>query len=385
MAGLEPVVFARDSPGFATPVLGGRPIRPVVVFTPNLAGNATGRALVFVDLLSGHRPVALAGPRRGPMWKPLEGRAREMEVIDLGARGLRPSGDTRRLLASSTAILIKPLFSSFGQWLLAGRPGPAILDIDDPEMALMRTDFRTLARSLTSLDGPVVTSVLLRLVDRANAITVSNGTLQTQASMEVIPHARDEGLFEPSGVRSRAVARDKLGIPASTRLVVFVGTDRSHKGVDLLIGVAPDIAPARIIIVGAKRRPTAAHPNVTLVPPVPYAEAIRWLAAADVVVVPQLPGPVGRYQAPAKVVDAMAAGRAIVASDLPPIREMVGDDGLLVAPGSREALANGINSLLSDGSHRESLEQRVRRRFLERFSLASVRPALERVLQRVEG
>ena len=75
---------------------------------------------------------------------------------------------------------------------------------------------------------------------------------------------------------------------------------------------------------------------------------MRWVCAADVIVVPQHDSRVGRAQAPAKVVDAMAMGRAIVASDLPPIAEMVGNTGVLVTPGSVLALASAIERVVGD-------------------------------------
>jgi glycosyltransferase involved in cell wall biosynthesis len=57
-----------------------------------------------------------------------------------------------------------------------------------------------------------------------------------------------------------------------------------------------------------------------------------------------------RFTSPLKLFEYMAAGRAIVASDLPAIREILhhGIDALLVTPGSAEALAGGIRLLLGD-------------------------------------
>lgn len=358
-------------------------MRPVVVLSPTLSGNAVGRALVFVDLLAGFRDVVLAGFSSGSLWRPLQGRT-NVEIVDLGRRGWRPPSRLVALLHERTSILVKPLFSSFGQWLLAARPSAAVLDIDDPELALTRMDATTMVRSLPSWDGILVTAILLRLAGKANAITVSNNTLRDRDDAFVIPHARDARLFPGSGEDSRRVARQVLGIDRNKRLVAFVGTARAHKGVDVLVRAASLLPPALVVIVGADRSP-AVPSNVRLVPPVSYAEGIMWLTAADVVVVPQRDGAIGRRQAPAKVVDAMAAGRAIVASDLPPIREMVGDAAILVAPGSEEALAAGINGLLVDDERRHALEDMARHRFAERFSLDAVRPTLDRALAAAES
>jgi glycosyltransferase involved in cell wall biosynthesis len=57
-----------------------------------------------------------------------------------------------------------------------------------------------------------------------------------------------------------------------------------------------------------------------------------------------------RFTSPLKLFEYMAAGRAIVASDLPSIREVVRDNAqaLLVAPGSPEALGEAIQKLIED-------------------------------------
>ena len=49
---------------------------------------------------------------------------------------------------------------------------------------------------------------------------------------------------------------------------------------------------------------------------------------------------------PLKIVESMAAGTAVVASDLPVARELVtpGRDGLLVAPGAPRALARAMEA-----------------------------------------
>ena len=122
-----------------------------------------------------------------------------------------------------------------------------------------------------------------------------------------------------------------------------------------------------------------------VVPPVEYRDALRWLAAADVVAIPQRDGWIGRLQAPAKAVDALSMGRAIVASDVPPVREMIAEAGHLVASGSVEALADGIRLVLGDTDLRERLEARARTRFLERYSIDAVQPTMRQVLEAAEA
>ncbi len=69
----------------------------------------------------------------------------------------------------------------------------------------------------------------------------------------------------------------------------------------------------------------------------------------------------GFYYTPLKLWEYMAAGRAVVSTDLPNVRDIVGDDrGVLVPPGEPLALARAMVELLMDGDKRLSMGQRGR-------------------------
>src|SRR5262249_7497624 len=75
------------------------------------------------------------------------------------------------------------------------------------------------------------------------------------------------------------------------------------------------------------------------------------LARASVVVVPFLhTAMTERHTSPLKAFEAMAAGRPIVASDLPSTREVLrhGETAWLVPPGDPAALAEGLVRLMED-------------------------------------
>jgi glycosyltransferase involved in cell wall biosynthesis len=90
------------------------------------------------------------------------------------------------------------------------------------------------------------------------------------------------------------------------------------------------------------------------------------LAAADVFVFPSLYEGLG-----GSLIEAMALGLPIVASDIPAIREVVEPEGnaVIVPPGDAEALARGIERVLNDQEMARRFGQRSRDLFLERFTL----------------
>jgi glycosyltransferase involved in cell wall biosynthesis len=72
---------------------------------------------------------------------------------------------------------------------------------------------------------------------------------------------------------------------------------------------------------------------------------------------------------PMAMLEAMAAGKAVVASTVGGIPEAIadGDNGLLVAPGDVAALTAALGALLRDGALRERLGGRARATVQQRF------------------
>jgi glycosyltransferase involved in cell wall biosynthesis len=94
-----------------------------------------------------------------------------------------------------------------------------------------------------------------------------------------------------------------------------------------------------------------------------HAEVPTLLRALDVCVMPFPDTPHYRHDmSPLKMFEYMAAGRAILATDLPSVREVLvdGESALLVPPGDAPALARGMCRLLADADLRERLGVRAR-------------------------
>jgi len=97
---------------------------------------------------------------------------------------------------------------------------------------------------------------------------------------------------------------------------------------------------------------------------VPQAEVARELARARVVAVPvRRTAMTLRHTSPLKAFEAMAAGRPVLASDLPSSREFLrhGENAWLVPPDDVDALAAGLRALVSD----DALSEKIARRAFE--------------------
>lgn len=170
------------------------------------------------------------------------------------------------------------------------------------------------------------------------------------ADWRVIPNGVDLDEWPEASSEKRSSARVSLQLE-DLPTVVCVGRLCRQKGQDVLLrawpGVLARVPDAQLVLVGdgpdAKKLQRAdASRSVRLVGR--RADVRTWLAAADVVAQPS------RWEGMSiGMLEAMATGRSIVASDVPGAEEALdGDAGGLVAPDDPAALANAIAERLLD-------------------------------------
>jgi glycosyltransferase involved in cell wall biosynthesis/MoaA/NifB/PqqE/SkfB family radical SAM enzyme len=114
---------------------------------------------------------------------------------------------------------------------------------------------------------------------------------------------------------------------------------------------------------------------------VPHAEVPQYLAAADVVVACFADTPQVRCKSPLKICEYMAAGKAIVASEVGEAARMVRGVGVLARPSDPSALAQGILTLLDDRALREELGHKARQRAEQEYNWGVTAESLLRAYQ----
>ena len=266
-----------------------------------------------------------------------------------------------------------------------------MLDIDDWEVGFfLRGGFwGTVGRSLNlaSPEGLPWTWVMERLAGAADAVTVASRFLQQRFGGLLVPHVRDTDAWKP-GAADPAAARRRLGV-GDERLVLFLGTPRAYKGVDDLAAAVARLGrkDVALAVVGADpasatgQRLRAALPEIRLAGPIPFSEVPMYLEAADVVAAPQRDTSDTRGQVPAKIFDAMALGRPIVATRVSMIPEILDGVGVLVPPGDVDALSAALARLIDHPAEAWALGARARERCVERYSFAAARRELLPLLQ----
>lgn len=367
----------------------------VSVLAFDLSDNATGRADLLARLLAPRFAVEVVGPRFGDdLWPPARGGVIAYRVRP-GARypGFAArAGELARLADGDVLLASKPRPTSYGIALLARRqrPRPLLLDIDDWELGFFyRSGFwGSVGRgvNLANPNGLPWTWAMERLVGRADAITVASRFLERRFGGTLVPHVRDTDAWDPARF-DRSASRAALGV-GDAPVVMFLGTPRGYKGVDDLVEAMAGVATARLVIVGAEpdhptARRWAERSGVIVRGPVPFDDVPRYLAAADVVAVPQRATSDTLGQVPAKLFDAMAMARPIVSTSVSMIPEVLDGCGMLVPPGEPRALRAVVEGLLADPARARELGRRARARCIDRYSFTSARAVLIPLVERL--
>lgn len=359
--------------------------------------NAAGRADLLARLLRPQYDVEVVGPRfKGDVWAPVRDGSVKYRTVP-GSKYPAFVGTVPSLVSLADGDLLyasKPRPTSYGVGLLARRQRrrPLILDIDDWEVGFFYHSgtWGRLGRflNLANPNGLPWTWLMERLTGWAQAVTVASRFLQRRFGGVLVPHVRDTDEWCPERYRPDP-GRARLGV-GTERIVMFLGTPRSYKGIDDLAEAMrtlsrPDVVLAVVgCAVGSPtgRRLAALGPMVRLVPEIPFSDVPLYLAAADVVAVPQRLGPDTVGQVPAKIFDAMALGRPIVSTRVSMIPEILDDSGVLVEPGDPAGLARAIAWLLDHPAEAAALGRKARERCVARYSYAAARQALIPLIER---
>ncbi|MGA8040931.1 MAG: glycosyltransferase family 4 protein [Acidimicrobiia bacterium] len=220
-----------------------------------------------------------------------------------------------------------------------------VLHVHEPLMplvSLMATHARTPVVATFHADpGPFgreayrfLRPFLRRLLGETVAITAVS---ETAAS--VLGDGADEAVIIPNGVDTSSFRADVDRVPGR---VCFVGRDERRKGLDVILDAWPGVISthpgAELVVIGARRDVG----NVRWMGRVDERIKIETLASSSLFVAPQL----GGESFGIVIVEAMAAGAAVVASDLGPFRSVVGEAARLFPVGDHATLAVELNDLL---------------------------------------
>ena len=224
-----------------------------------------------------------------------------------------------------------------------------------------------------------------------HALFVSNAVRQEVEGMYA-PRLRTSTVIlnglDPSEVL--APAKEPPSSEAGVGHIFFGGRLLSWKGIAVLLQALARVPiRERLIVTGSGRvdawRAYArslglGEDRVQFLGVIPRSDMLAVLRQAKLVLVPSF-----TESCPYSLIEAMAMGKAVVASSLPGTRDMIENEvsGLLVPPGDPAALGGGITRLLADEPLRRRLGSEAATAAKTKFSLARMCDETERYFERV--
>ena len=370
-----------------------------------LSHNAAGRVHTLARLYETFADVKIIGshfPNWGrEMWPPLRGSQLPIHgfVAEDQSRFIAQALELTAAHPCDVLHLSKPRFPNilFGLLYKLIWGTTVLMDIDDEELAFIQAQGPLHLVELlqgqgalppfNALAGPDWTRIAVGLAGAFDGVTVANVPLQERHGGEIIRHARDERCLVPSP-ELRTRAREAFGLDPDSKVVLFFGTPRPHKGLletaralaaldrkDVVFAVIGDFQHP-----GLKKQLEALEGlNLFFAPDQPVDRIPEVAALGDVCVLLQDPGgEVARFQTPAKLSDALAMGLAVVVRGGPALADVCAGEGVVsVTP---QTLSSTLAELLDRPARRRDLSAAARRLFLDEFSFAANVPRLRRAV-----
>jgi len=375
-------------------------VSTVTILCSDTSSNALGRAWVLAEILKDSFDVEIVGPRfHENRWFPLRDYPGVTDVripippaLILRVRELVSAINGDVVYASK----LRP--SSFGIGLLAraAKQIKLALDIDDwePGFFLDLPRFVRLVRfplQFAHPNGFPYVSALEHLSRRADFVSVASTPLQRRLGGFLLYHVRDTDILDPARYQA-AKTRSELGLDGCY-CVMFLGTPGEHKGLEELARAVAQsgVKELCLAIVGGvdnawvKGIQGRYGSAVRILAQQPMARLGEILSAADLVCLPQQPSRYGSYQMPAKVFDAMAMAKPIIATQVSDLPYVLKNCGLIVPPSDTEALTESILRLYRDPELASQLGRRARTRCIENFSFRSARRGLVPLFKQLVG
>jgi glycosyltransferase involved in cell wall biosynthesis len=336
----------------------------------------------------GWQPL-VAGPRDGALFE----RFREsgIDTVELATNRLRPA-TLLRLVRLARARGVRLIHSHgkgaglYGRLAARALGVPAVHTLHGLHFetygALARAAYLTLERRLAHWTKVVVNvshpqeveGLALRLFERRQSRVVANGVDAARLT---------------AAAADPAEARAALGLPASGRVVGSAARFDPVKRLDLVLRAAARVADRelRVALIGGgadERRLRGLAASLGLgaraVFPGEIVDAARLFRAFDVYAAPS-----AKEGMPLAVLEAMALGVPVVASDIAAHREVLGRASPGLVEATPEALGEALGALLTDDQARATLGAEQRTRARSEYDVRQMLTTLEAIYGEVLG
>jgi len=196
----------------------------------------------------------------------------------------------------------------------------------------------------------------ITISDALKELLISEGIAENK--IKVIPNGVDLKRFKPLKKDEELIKKYSL----NKFVVGFIGSITKYEGLDDLIKATKDLE-VKVLIVGDGRElenlKKIASNNVIFSGRVDFREILRYYSVLDLCVFPRKKYEVCEYVPPLKILEAMAVKKAVIASDVRALKEIVKDKktGLLFKSEDINDLKEKILLLKNNKTLKTTLEQ----------------------------
>jgi len=294
---------------------------------------------------------------------PMESHRRMVRALSHTSNNVMAEAVVKEVLDEFQPDLIYERYSPFavaGGIVAGQKKAPHILEVN----ALLSSEGKTYRKQAL---GEVIEVLELVAFEHTSSIVAVSDQLReslvalgvSPQKITVVPNGVDEMFFAPAQGPSGRADSDRVTIG-------FVGSLKRWHGIEFLADCFRELSrnPVyHLLVVGdgpeRKRLERLAEElsgRVTLAGAVRHEEVPRYLAAVDVAVAPY-PKLETFYFSPLKILEYMAAGKAVVATETGQVKDLIEPErtGLLAPPGDQQCFVNLVERLSNDRLLRERL------------------------------
>ena len=197
-------------------------------------------------------------------------------------------------------------------------------------------------------------------------------------NIRVIPVAVDPEEFRSQGMKRETIVWAGRLVPEKGLETLLEAISILHRKKPISLTIVGD-GPLRNKLTGLAHTLGISH-LVSFRFKLTRSEVARLLQESQIFVLPSI-----KEGLPMVLLEAMASGNAVIASRIPSITEVLGDDGLYFTSGAPDELADVLYQAAGDKSLLQRKGQRSRDIVKERFCWKVVLPLLENVYRDVAG
>jgi glycosyltransferase involved in cell wall biosynthesis len=211
-----------------------------------------------------------------------------------------------------------------------------------------------------------------------------------EADILLLPPAVDVNRFNPMIPGDRF--REEIGVGRNDKVALFSGWLYEFSGLDSIMKsideILADVPEFKLVVCGegpllqrlqSMRERLDLQDSVKIIPRRPFNQMPEIVASADVCINPYFPEIRSNFAFPSKIAEYMAAGKAVIATDLPGTRSFLGDGSGVVLVSTQD-FPSALKKVMLDNETRSELGRASRKYCEERFSLSSITDRFESLL-----